>query len=68
MINMKIKISKNSNMMKAILDYDRERCRKNGDFDETWLSDYSPTWVEEDVTMKQLKEYINAGYSIKINC
>ena len=54
--------------MKAILDYDRERCRKNGDFNGTWFSDYSPTWVEEDVTMKQLKEYINAGYSIKINC
>ena len=68
MINMKIKISKNSGMMKAILDYDRKRYRDYGSFNGTWFSDYSPTWVEEDVTMKQLKEYINAGYSIKINC
>ena len=54
--------------MKAIFDYDRKRYRDYHSFDGTWLSDYSPTWVEEDVTMEQLKEYINAGYSIKINC
>ena len=65
---MKIKVSKNSDIMKAIFDYDRKRYRDYHSFDGTWLSDYSPTWVEEDVTMEQLKEYINTGYSIKINC
>ena len=34
----------------------------------TFFSDYDGTWEEEDVTLERLKEYVDCGYSIKINC
>ena len=65
---MKIKVAKDSVLMNEILKYDRERYRKEGHFGGTWLSDYSPQWVEEDVTLEKLEEYAIKGYAIKINC
>lgn len=65
---MKIKVAKDSVLMNEIRRYDRERYEKDGHFGGTWLSDYSPKWVEEDVTLENLEEYAKNGYAIKINC
>ena len=34
----------------------------------TFFSDYNGTWEEVDITLEQLKEYVERGYAIKINC
>lgn len=65
---MKIKVAKDSVLMNEIRIYDRERYRKEDHFVGTWLSDYSPKWEEEDVTLEKIEEYAKKGYAIKINC
>lgn len=52
---MKIKVAKDSVLMNEIQKYDRERYEKDGHFGGTWFSDYSPKWVEEDVTPEKLE-------------
>ena len=63
---MKIKVSKDYNWMQDTLKYDIKRLREYDSI--TMFPSYSGTWEEEDVTIEQLQEYINKGYSIKINC
>ena len=63
---MKIKYSEDNSWKQVIYESDRKRLR-NGD-SITIPSDYSNTWIEEDVTLEQLQKYVNKGYAIKINC
>lgn len=63
---MKIKVNKNQFLDDHELDYIK-RCNRMG----TTLTTYYPNmydFVEEDVTIETLIEYINQGYGIKINC
>ena len=64
---MKIKISKDYSFMQSMYKYDAKRLRE--DYESvTFYSDYGGTWEEADVTLEQLKEYVERGYAIKINC
>lgn len=63
---MKIKYSEDNSWKQAIYESDRKRLRDGDSI--TIPSDYSSTWIEEDVTLEQLQKYVNKGYAIKINC
>jgi hypothetical protein len=66
---MKIKLSKDYSLMKSIYDCDMRNLRNLSICESiTCFSDYNGTWEEADVTLKQLKEYAERGYAIKINC
>ena len=63
---MKIKFSKNYSWMQSIREYDAKMLRLCDSI--TLFSNYNGTWEEADVTIEQLKEYVERGYAIKINC
>ena len=63
---MKIKYSEDNSWKQVIYESDRKRLRDGDSI--TIPSDYSNTWIEEDVTLEQLQKYIKKGYAIKINC
>ena len=63
---MKIKFSKDYSWMQSTCEYDAKVLRICESV--TLLSDYDGTWEEADVTLEQLKEYVERGYAIKINC
>jgi len=63
---MKIKFSKDYSWMQSTYEYDAKMSRDGESV--TFLSDYCGTWEEGDVTLEQLKEYVERGYAIKINC
>jgi len=63
---MKIKYSEDNSLKQVIYESDRKRLRDGDSI--TIPSDYSNTWIEEDVTLEQLQKYVNKGYAIKINC
>lgn len=63
---MKIKYSKDYSWMKTIYDSDVRSIRNYENI--TYPTGYSATWEEADVTLEQLQEYVNKGYSIRINC
>lgn len=63
---MKIKFSKDYSWMQSAYQYDAKRLSMHESL--TPFSDYSGTWEEADVTLEQLKEYVERGYAIKINC
>ena len=68
---MKIKVAKDYLLDQLIYESDRRFCRENKDYWEphkTFKSDYSSDWIEEDVSIDKLMEYIHEGYAIKINC
>jgi len=68
---MKIKVCKSKWLTDVIYKADREFHNNNDDYwypQKTYLSDYSPHFEDEDVTIDQLHEYISKGYAIKINC
>ena len=62
---MKIKVNKNQFLDDWDVDYSN-KCYRSG----TSLTESANIYnfVEEDVTIEQLQEYINKGYGIKINC
>ena len=63
---MKIKFNKDYSWMKSTYERDMKNLRNCESI--TLFSDYNGTWEEADVTFEQLKEYVNRGYAIKINC
>ena len=63
---MKIKFSKDYSWMQSTYEYDAKRLRTGESV--TLFNDYGGTWEEADVTLEQLKEYVESGYAIKINC
>ena len=65
---MKIKVSKDYSFMDSLYKSDLQRYYTQGDTDFSYLQDYSPTFIEEDVDEKTLEEYIKKGYAVKINC
>lgn len=65
---MKIKFSKDYSLMRATYESDINRSGVRRCESVTFFSDYGGTWEEADVTLEQLKEYVERGYAIKINC
>ena len=65
---MKIKFSKDYSWVLATYEYDMKRAGAGRGESITILSNYGGTWEEADVTIEQLKEYVERGYAIKINC
>lgn len=63
---MKIKFSKDYSWMQSTYESDIRRLSMHESL--TPFSDYGGTWEEADVTLEQLKEYVERGYAIKINC
>ena len=63
---MKIKFSKNYSWMQSTYEYDARMLA--GGESVTIFPDYCGTWEEADATLEQLKEYVERGYAIKINC
>lgn len=67
---MKIKISKDYAFDQLMYESDRRFYREHDCWEphKTYKSDYNSNWIEEDVNIDKLMEYINKGYAIKINC
>lgn len=69
---MKIKVAKDYLLDQLIYESDKKFCREYeyywGSPPKTFKSDYSSNWIEEDVSIDKLMEYIHEGYAIKINC
>lgn len=63
---MKVKICKDYNIDRMMYESDRRSFLRGED--RTYMSDYSSTFEERDVTMDELVELINQGVAIKINC
>lgn len=67
---MKIKVCKTTRLDDIIHKIDSEfqyEIRSYWDPQKTCPSDYSTHFVDEDVTVEQLQEYVSKGYAIKIN-
>ena len=67
---MKIKVAKDYLLDQMIYESDSMTYRAFGGIfcPRTFKSDYSTNWIEEDVTLEKLQEYVDKGYAIRINC
>lgn len=63
---MKIKVCKTYALDQMIYESDLRQARNHESL--TYKSDYSSTFETVDVTKKELLDYIERGYAIKINC
>lgn len=69
---MKIKVIKDYFWLQTTYESDMRLLSQNNEISRnneiTMPSNYSGTWIEEDVTLEKLQEYVNNNYAIKINC
>lgn len=68
---MKIKISKDNSWLNDLYKSDKRRIREYGyeGVSITPPTVYNGDWEEVEVTsFEEIQEYVNNGYSIKINC